>query len=67
MNASVVSKSILRRKRREQIFAQLKAENVQLKKIVALTRRKVAHGCADASCSLCDPEQPGDGTWEFSS
>ncbi len=63
----MVSKSCLakRRKRREQNFAQLRAENERLKKIIALTERKVEHGCADASCSLCDSEQPGDGTWEF--
>lgn len=58
---------LLKRKRHRQTFAQLKAENTQLKKIVALTQRKVEHGCAAASCSLCDPEQSGDGTWEFSS
>jgi hypothetical protein len=39
----------------------------RLKKTVARDSRKAEHGCSDAMCSLCDPEQPDDGTWEFSS
>lgn len=64
----VSSVILFRRKvRREKNFAELKAENVRLKKIVVRERRKSEHKCIDTSCSLCDPEQLGDGTWEFSS
>lgn len=33
---------------------QLEAENVRLKKMVALMQRKQEHGCTDANCDLCD-------------
>ncbi len=37
------------------------AENIRLKKIIALANRKAEHGCTDANCSLCHEEE-GDGT-----
>ena len=53
-----------RKKRREKNFAELKAENIRLKKIIALDRRKAEHGCTDANCPHCK-EEHGDGDWEF--
>lgn len=44
---------------------RLKHENAHLKAMIARMIRKEEHGCIDASCSLCDPEQPEDSTWEL--
>ena len=57
----MTSKTKLRRQeRREQTFGQMKDEIVSLRKLLAQLTRKVEHGCADASCLICDPEQPED-------
>lgn len=51
----MVSRKYLKRrsKRREESLAELKAENMRLKEIIALNQRKIKHGCTDANCSLC--------------
>jgi hypothetical protein len=63
----VVSKKTLnrRKQRREQTMADLKEENGRLKAMLARELRKAEHKCSDAACPLCDPEKPGDRTWEL--